>query len=80
MPVFEFRISNSTSRTIDFCLEPWGGKYKVRGHGTLRVIIESPSRPVLEWEHAEDIHALIVHDPAGASATVYDGDKEMQAE
>lgn len=80
MPIFEFRISNSASRAVDFCLEPWGGKYNVPGHGALRVIIESPSCPVLEWELAEGIHALIVHDPAGASATVYDGENQVHAE
>jgi hypothetical protein len=80
MPVFEFRISNSTSRAFNFCVEPWGGKYNVPGHGALRVIIESPSCPVLEWELADDIHALIVHEPAGASATVYDGENQVYAE
>jgi hypothetical protein len=65
---------------VGFCLEPWGGKYKVPGHGALRVVIESPSRPVLEWELAEDIHTLIVHEPAGALATIYDGENQVRAE
>ena len=80
MPTFEFRISNSTSMTTSFCLEPWGGKYKVPGAGALRVIIESPTYPVLEWELAEDNHTLIVHEPAGALATVYDGENQVSAE
>jgi hypothetical protein len=80
MPVFEFRISNSTSTIVGFCLEPWGGKYKVPCHGFLRVVIESRSYPVLEWELAEDIHTLVVHDPDGALATVYDGDNQVRAQ
>jgi hypothetical protein len=58
MLTFEIRISNSTSRAVRFYLEPWGGKYTVPCRGALRVIIESPSRPVLEWELAEDVHTL----------------------
>ncbi len=80
MQVFEFQISNTTSKTIAFYLEPWGGKYKLPGHGALRVVIKSPDYPVVEWELAEDIHALIVHDPAGAIATVFDGENEVRAE
>ena len=46
----------------------------------MRVVIESPSYPVLEWELAEDTYALVVHDPASALATVYDGETEVHAE
>jgi hypothetical protein len=80
MPILEFRISNSTSTAVAFCLEPWGGRYKVPSHGALRVVIEAATLPVLEWELAEDIHALVVHEPAGAVATVYDGENEVRAE
>lgn len=80
MPVVEFRISNTSSVAATFCLEPWGGRYKVPGHGVLRVVIEAPTDPVVEWELAEDMHALVVHEPAGAVATVYDGEREVRAE
>jgi hypothetical protein len=80
MPLFEFRISNNTPRATAFYLEPWGGKYTVPSHGALRVVIESPSYPVLEWEVAEDTQALIVQEPAGALATVYDGETEARAQ
>jgi hypothetical protein len=80
MPLFEFRIANSTSKPIAFYLEPWGGKYTVSSHGALRVVIESPSYPILEWEVAEDTHALVVQEPAGALATVYDGETEVRAQ
>ena len=80
MPVFEFPISNSTSKIVTFCLEPWGGNYKVPPQGTLRIVIESPSWPVLEWEFAEDIHAQIVHAPVGVVATVYDRETLVRAE
>jgi len=80
MQVFELRISNSTSSAIGFCVEPWGGKYRVPENGFLRVVIESPVCPVLEWELAEDVHTLIVHDPADALATVFDGDRRVVAE
>lgn len=80
MLTFEFRISNSTSRSIAFYLEPWGGKYTVPSHGNLRVVIESPSAPVLEWNHADDVHEMVVHEPAGAIATVFDGAKQVRAE
>jgi hypothetical protein len=80
MPVLEFRISNSSSTVVAFSLEPWGGRYKVPGRGVLRVVIEAPTDPVVEWEVADDIHALIVHEPAGAVATVYDGENEVRAE
>jgi hypothetical protein len=80
MPLFEFRIANTTSRVVAFYLEPWGGKYTVASHRALRIVIESPSAPVVEWELAEDVHVLAVCDPAGALATVYDGENEVQAE
>jgi hypothetical protein len=80
MPVLDIRISNSGSSSITFCLEPWGGRYKVPGHCALRVVIEAPTFPVVEWELAEDIHALVVHEPAGAVAPVYDGENEVRAE
>jgi len=80
MQAFEFRIANSTSATITFCLEPWGGRYKVSGHSALRVVIEAATPPVLEWEFADDVQALVVHEPAGAVATVYDGENEVRAE
>lgn len=79
MPIFEFRIANSTSSAAAFYLEPWGGKYTVPSHGALRVVIEAPSYPVLEWEVADDGHALIVQEPVGALATVYDGETEVRA-
>jgi hypothetical protein len=44
------------------------------------VVIESRSHPVLEWELAEDIQTLVVHEPADALATVYDGDDQVRAE
>ena len=80
MPVMEFRISNSSSAVVAFCLEPWGGRYKVPSQGVLRVVIVAPTDPVVEWELAEDMHALVVHEPAGAVATVYDGEREVRAE
>jgi hypothetical protein len=80
MAVLEFRVSNRSSAVVAFCLEPWGGKYRVSGKSVLRVVIEAPTNPVVEWEVAEDIHALIVHEPVGAVATVYDGEKEVRAE
>jgi hypothetical protein len=80
MPFFEFRVANNTSNATAFYLEPWGGKYIIRSHGALRVVIEAPICPVLEWELAEDVHSLVVHEPAGALATVYDGDAEVRAE
>lgn len=80
MSFFEFRITNNTSRPTAFYLEPWGGKFTVPSQGALRVVIESPSYPVLEWEVGEDIHALVVQEPAGALATVYDGETEARAE
>jgi|GEM_PF-4430603 len=80
MPNLEFQISNSTSAAVAFSLEPWGGKYKIPAHGALRVVIESATYPVVEWELADGIHALIVHEPAGALATVYDGENELRAE
>jgi len=80
MPDFEFQISNSKSTIVTFCLEPWGGTYRIPSHGALRVVIESPTYPVVEWELGEDVHVLIVHDPAGSIATVYDGEIELRAE
>lgn len=80
MPAFEFRISNSRSKVLTFYLEPWGGKYTVRCDGVLRVVIESPSPPVLEWEVTEDAQALVVHDPPDALATVYEGDHQVRAD
>ena len=80
MLVFEFWISNNTSRSAALYLEPWGGKYRVPCHGTLRVVIESPRCPVLEWELADDIHTLAVREPAGALATVYDEANPVVAE
>jgi hypothetical protein len=80
MPTFEVRLSNRSSVSVSFCLEPWGGKYKLPPDGGLRVVIEAPTSPVLEWELAEDLHALIVHEPAGTMATVYDGEDEVHAE
>jgi hypothetical protein len=77
---FEFRVSNSTSRSTSFYLEPWGGKYTVPSNGVLLVLIESPSPPVLEWEVGDDVHTMVVHEPAGALATVYDGEKQVRAE
>jgi hypothetical protein len=78
--ILEFRISNNTAENTVLCLEPWGGIYKVPSGRSLRVVIRSPVPPVLEWELAEDTHPLIVHDPAGASAIVYDGDRPLLAE
>jgi hypothetical protein len=80
MVVFEFRISNATSADVAFCLEPWGGRYRVPGHGVLRVVIEAPTNPVVEWELGEGTHALIVHEPTGTVATVYDGENAVRAE
>ena len=80
MSLFEIRVTNNTASATAFYLEPWGGKYTVPSRGALRVVIESPSYPVLEWEVAEGTHALVVHEPAGASATVYDGETEARAE
>jgi hypothetical protein len=79
MPLFDFRVTNNTSSAPAFYLEPWGGKYTVPSHGALRVVIESPSYPVLEWEVSEDTQALVVLDPAGSLATVYDGETEVRA-
>jgi len=80
MPLFEFRVANNLSKPTAFYLEPWGGKYTVPSHGVLRIVIESPSYPVLEWEVAEDTSALIVQEPTGALATVYDGETEVRAQ
>lgn len=80
MSTYEFRISNTTSTSVVFYLEPWGGKYRLPPKAALRVVLESPTTPIVEWELAEDIHALIVHDPAEALATVYNGDREIHAE
>jgi hypothetical protein len=77
--IFEFRVANNTSGAVAFYVEPWGGKYIVPSHGALRVVIEAPSYPMLEWEVAEDAHLLAVHGPAGALATVYDGETRVQA-
>jgi hypothetical protein len=80
MAVLEFRISNSSSAVVAFCLEPWGGRYRIPGNGVLRVVIEAPTDPVVEWELGEDIHALVVHGPVDAVATVFDGENEVRAE
>lgn len=80
MQVFEFRVANNTSEIVVFCLEPWGGRYNVPRQGYLRVVIESPTYPVLEWELADDVHTLVVHDPPGALATVYDRENQLRAE
>lgn len=80
MPTFEFRISNSTERSAAFYLEPWGGKYPIPSRRALRVVIDAPSPPQLEWELASDTHTLIVHHPPGAVATVYDGERIVLAE
>lgn len=77
---FELKISNTTAHGRVFCLEPWGGRYELSPNTSLRVVIESPSSPILEWEHGDDTETLIVHDPAGAQATVYDGEKPVRAE
>ena len=76
----ELRISNDTSRDISFYLEPWGGRYVVPGHHALRVVIEAPSPPVLDWELADEAHRLVVYNPAGTLTTVYDGQNEVIAE
>jgi hypothetical protein len=80
MAVFELLITNTTPGKLAFYLEPWGGKYAVPSQGALRVVIEAPTPPRLEWEFAEDAHTLIVHGPAGAVATVYEGQKRVSAE
>jgi hypothetical protein len=80
MTSYEFRVSNTTTRTIVFCLEPWGGRYGVAGCSALRIVIESPTYPVMEWEFADDVQTLFVHDPPGAVATVYDGENQARAE
>lgn len=79
MVVVKFRISNSGSTFAAFCLEPWGGKYKVPPQGSLTVVIEAPDEPVVEWDLGDDILTLIVQDPAGADATVYDGANVVRA-
>ena len=63
-----------------FHLEPWGGKYVVRRHRAVRVLIEAPSAPVLEWESTDEAQTLVVHGPPGALATVYDGQNQVSAE
>jgi hypothetical protein len=78
--VIELRISNSTSGTVEFYLEPWGGRFRVESHRMVRVVVEASSSPVLQWEITEDIQTLVVRDPPGALATVFDGEKELQAE
>jgi hypothetical protein len=76
----ELRISNGTSRKMTFYLEPWGGKYVIHEHRALRVVIEAPSSPVLEWETTDETQTLVVHDPAGTLATVFDGEHQVRAE
>jgi hypothetical protein len=61
-------------------MEPWGGRYTIPGDGVVRILIEAPACPVVEWEIAEDIGTFIVHDPPGAAATVYFGENELRAE
>lgn len=72
-------ISNSSSCEQTFCVEPWGGRYVVPPGGALRVLIEASSEPVLAWDFRDDGPALEVHGPAGALATVYDGDNRVTA-
>jgi hypothetical protein len=76
----ELRISNGTSREMTFYLEPWGGKYVIHAHRAVRVVIEAPASPVLEWETTDEQQTLVVHDPEGALATVYDGENQVRAE
>jgi hypothetical protein len=80
MSVLKFRISNSSAAVATFCLEPWGGRYRVPANGLLSVVIEAPTEPIVEWDLGDDIPTLIVQDPAGAEATVYDGENQVRAE
>ena len=75
----ELRFSNATSLPRDFQLEPWVGIYTIAERSTLTVAIDSPTTPILEVEFQGGMTLVIVHGPADADATVYDGERQVRA-
>ncbi len=75
----ELVIRNQTGKTMTFYLEPWGGLYTVESERAVKVVVESPQAPSLELEFGQQFNSVIVADPPGAIASVYDGEVMVKA-